>query len=132
MARSKTPQIPVSEWIVAGIGVCLVIATIALLALDIAAHNTAKPPAVSLESDTVIVTPISYLAKVNARNEGGRTAADLRVEGVLLDSSGNEVEKSEATLDFLPPNSRRELGLFFQADPRKYRLSLRATGYQNP
>jgi uncharacterized protein (TIGR02588 family) len=35
-------------------------------------------------------------------------------------------------LDYVPPRSSREGGLWFSRDPRAGRLTLRATGYAEP
>ena len=41
-------------------------------------------------------------------------------------------EASEVTLDYLPPRSDREGGLFFAHDPRAGDLQLRAKGFARP
>jgi uncharacterized protein (TIGR02588 family) len=66
-----------------------------------------------------------------ALNEGGATAAQLMIEGELSGPDG-PIETSEATLDYLPPRSGRQGGLFFARDPRGLDLQLRARGYAKP
>jgi uncharacterized protein (TIGR02588 family) len=63
---------------------------------------------------------------------GGNTAADLQVEGTLMDRAGNIIETSETTIAYLPPHSTQEGGLFFTENPRQYNLQLRPKGYEVP
>ena len=55
----------------------------------------------------------------------------MLVEGELAGPDG-PIETSEATMDYLPPGSEREGGLFFSRDPRRYEVRLRAKGYVDP
>ncbi len=71
------------------------------------------------------------LVQTRAVNDGGSTAANLRVEGVLTDGNGR-VEASELVLDYVPMQWHRKGGLFFARDPRHYTLQLRAKGYAAP
>lgn len=65
-------------------------------------------------------------------NRGHMTGAGVSVSGVLLDAAGATVEESAVTFDFIAPRSREHGGLYFSADPRAYRLRLRAEGYADP
>jgi uncharacterized protein (TIGR02588 family) len=59
--------------------------------------------------------------------------AKLTMAGaVRTELRGNRVSTSEAVLDYVPPRSGREGGLWFAGDPRAGRLTLRATGYAEP
>jgi uncharacterized protein (TIGR02588 family) len=62
---------------------------------------------------------------------GGQAAAEVLVEGELAGEAGPH-ETSEATIDYLPPDSEREGGLFFGRDPSRHELRLRAKGYVDP
>lgn len=134
---SETPQEnngqerpPRSEWIVAGIGFVIVLAVLGVLTYE-AALGGESPP--SIVNQVVAVKPVSegYLVQVEVRNRGGETTAGLVLEGTLTEGE-REVETSEATLDYVPGRSTREAGLFFTENPQRYRLELRALGYQEP
>ena len=131
MKDKQAEEIPVSEWIVAGLGAVFVLAILIMLVRD-ALHRDETPPTVAVAVDSTIVLRGSWLVEISATNESGRTAAAVVVEGVLLDEAGTAVERSETTIDYLPPHSAREMGLYFSRDPGKHRLSVRATSYQHP
>jgi uncharacterized protein (TIGR02588 family) len=42
------------------------------------------------------------------------------------------VERSEATIDFVPARSSRHGGLVFKNDPRRYRMEVRPVGFDRP
>jgi uncharacterized protein (TIGR02588 family) len=131
MNKKQSQEIPLSEWIVAGLGVVFVAAILFMLVRD--AFNTDDaPPTIVVAVDSTIALPRSWLVEISATNESGRTAAAVVVEGVLADESGAEVERSETTIDYLPPHSKQAMGLYFSRDPRKHRLSVRAVSYQHP
>ena len=89
------------------------------------------PPDVRVVVESVLELQNGYLVRFRAVNQGGSTAAQLLVEGELA-GPGGPIETSEATLDYLPPRSDREGGLFFTRDPRRLDLRLRAKGYAKP
>ena len=73
----------------------------------------------------------NHLVEFRAVNEGGEPAAQLVIEGELIGPDG-PVETAETTLDYAPPRSHRDGGLFFSRDPRAFELRLRAKGYVKP
>ena len=52
------------------------------------------------------------------------------VEGEL--KGEGEIQTAEASFDFIADHSSREGGLFFEGDPRRGELTLRAKGYAAP
>ena len=124
---ARRDETSVAEWLVAALGLVLVIGAVAFLLYQVLAVET-KPPDIVLRAGETVKNQQGYLVMITVRNEGGRTVAGLTVEGSLND--GGEV--SEVTIDYVPPHSEREAGLFFNEDPRTSGLSLRATGYQDP
>jgi uncharacterized protein (TIGR02588 family) len=127
--KAKRP-IPVTEWVVAAIGAVLVAATIGYL-VWLALSRDEAPPDVRVAAAGVVALQNGWLVKFRATNAGATAAAELLIEGELV-GEGGPVETSEATIDYLPPRSEREGGLFFRRDPRRHELHLRAKGYVDP
>ena len=128
--RLISDETPLLEWIVAAVGLVLVLSTIGFTFYR-AWRETETPPAVSVTVETIVAQDAGYLVTFRALNEGEGTAAAVTVEGVLL-QDGEEIELSTASLDFVPSFSERQGGLFFTEDPEQYELQLRATGYADP
>jgi uncharacterized protein (TIGR02588 family) len=129
--NERNERIPLAEWLAAGVGALLILATAGWLVVDLV-RASAAPPAITLRIESTTASASSYVVSISAHNTGGETAAGVRIEGELLDAGTNVIERSEATLDYLPRQSIRKLGLFFENDPAQYRLELRATGYRAP
>lgn len=121
---------PAAQWFVAGLGVLLFIGCIAALAYE-AFSADGRPPDVTVVADSTLRVSDGWLVRVTVHNAGGRTAANVSVEGSLLQDD-SVVERSEFTLDHVPPRSSRTAGLNFTRDPAAYGLDLRATGFTDP
>jgi uncharacterized protein (TIGR02588 family) len=121
---------PLSEWLVAAIGLLLLLASVGYLLYD-GNGGGAQPPAPAMRLLGVEPQGGRFLVRVQAVNESRTTAAALRVEGTL--KRGTElVERSELEFDYLPGHSSREGGMFFTTDPRGLRLELAARSYRAP
>ena len=129
-ATTGPRQIPALEWLVAGVGALLVAGTIGYLVIH-ALWRDQTPPDVRLVAQRVLALEDQHLVEFRAVNRGGEPAAQLLVEGELV-GADCPVESAEATLDYLPPGSHRDGGLFFRHDPRDLELRLRARGYARP
>jgi uncharacterized protein (TIGR02588 family) len=133
-ARSDEPApphaVPILEWGVGALGALLLVGTIGFLVWHALGRDEA-PPDVRVVVESVLELQNGYLVQFRALNEGGATAAQLMIEGELSGPDG-PIETSEATLDYLPPRSGRQGGLFFARDPRGLDLQLRARGYAKP
>lgn len=128
--RRSGQATPLLEWIVGGLGVLLVGGAIAFLVYHSLVRDR-TPPDIRLVAERVLDLRNGYVVQFRAFNEGRSAAADLTIEGELAGPDG-KTEVSEAVLDYLPPRSGREGGLFFSQDPRAGQLSLRAKGYVKP
>lgn len=117
------------EWVLAALSTLLVGGMIVFLLTEAGEPET--PPLITLRAESVIPSPGGYLLQVRAVNRGHRTAAAVRIVGVL-EEGGAEVETSEVTLDFVPGESWAPATLVFRRDPRRYRLELRPTGFTDP
>jgi uncharacterized protein (TIGR02588 family) len=128
--EAQTREIPLFEWLVAGIGALLVTGTIGYLVVQ-ALWRDQTPPDVRVVALRVLALEHNHLVEFRAVNAGSEPAAELLVEGELVGPDG-PVETAEATLDYLPPASHRDGGLFFSRDPSAFELRLRAKGYARP
>jgi len=133
-ARAPTAQgvqhTPWLEWLSAGVGLVLILATLGLVASELfRADDT--PPRLVVRTLSVEPAPGGFHVAVRVQNEGGSPAASVLVEGELTPAVG-EAETAEATFDFVADHSSRDGGLYFKSDPRKGSLALRAKGYSAP
>jgi uncharacterized protein (TIGR02588 family) len=128
--QQEKEAIPISEWIVAGVGLLLVSGVIGFLLYEVFTGSR-LPPDVRLSVESVDQTASGFLVRITAVNEGGTTAEGVIVEAELR--SGTEpVERSRTTIDYLPPRSEKKAGLFFTRDPRQLDLQVRSLGYEEP
>lgn len=120
-----------AEWVV-GIVCALVVLTAVGYLFYQALSGPSTPPMITVRVEQVVpMRSGGYLVEIRARNEGSGTASSLHVEGTLMRDT-TAVEKSTATIGFVPGETEREGGLFFTKDPRKYRLEVRPTGFDRP
>lgn len=127
---NKKKSVPVWEWIVAAIGLILVVGAIGTTVYR-AVTEESTPPKLAISVVSIEPVENGFLVKFSVANTGNQTAAGLTVEGVL--KTGEETaEASTVTLTYSPANSFREGGLFFTKDPRQYDLQIRALGYEKP
>lgn len=128
-SRSRDGTSPL-EWVVAGLSALLVLGTIAFLLHDALAAPS-SPPRVTVEADSIHRAGPGWLVEFRATNDGQTTAGGLTVEGTLEADTGT-VERSQATIDYVPAGGTRKGGLYFTKDPARHRLKLRPTGYDRP
>lgn len=129
-ATKAPPGTPLLEWLAAGVGLILVLGTIGLIGWE-ALSADPSPPSVQVRALAIHNSGPGFLVTVEAKNVGGSPAAQVLVEGELMQGDGPP-ETAEASFDFIPDHSSRRGGLFFETDPRLGRLSLRAKGYSEP
>ena len=119
------------EWIVFAVGLALVLSTLAYLAYD-AATITDAPPSIEVSAGEPLQRPHNFIVPVTLINHGDQTAEGVVVE-VTLESAGEEKERSELTVAFLPRGSTRKGWVAFQTDPRTVeRIKARVMGYEKP
>ncbi len=128
--NQKTSDIPILEWIIGAAGLVIVAGVIAFLFYH-AVTSSQSPPDVSAEVTSVMRIRSGYLVTVKTSNHGGSTAAAVVIQGELRKGS-DVLEQSHVTLDYSPPNSANQVGLFFTRDPRQFDLQVRALGYVEP
>jgi uncharacterized protein (TIGR02588 family) len=124
------PTTSVSEWIVAIASAALVVALLGFLVYE-GVRSPRTPPEVTVEVDSIQRAGPGYLVLFRAKNSGHTTAAEVLVEGELEGESG-KVERSETTIDYVPAGGEQRGGLYFNRDPRRSRLRLKAHGFRDP
>jgi len=129
-SRGRPKETPIWEWIIAAVGLILVVGAIGST-LYRAVTEESTPPKLEVTVDSIQSNGDGYLVKFRVVNSGNQTAAAANIEGEL--KSGEETaETSSAALTYVPANSERRGGLFFTKNPRQFHLQIRATGYEEP
>lgn len=120
------------EWVVAALGLLLVLGSVAFLLYDASTDPSRPPePVVQVLEIQPRTGQAGFLVRLRVDNASRSTAASLRIEGEL--KQGDEVlERSETEFQYLPGRSSREAGLFFTRDPRSLQLELSARSFQEP
>ena len=126
----REERTPLLEWLAAGLGLVLALGVLSFVGYH-AIWGAESPPQVVVEARQVRPFEGGYLVEIRAANRGGSTAAQVRVEGELREN-GRVVETGGTMFPFVPPESERQGGLFFQRDPRRLELEVRAVGYTRP
>jgi uncharacterized protein (TIGR02588 family) len=125
-----TKNTPVLEWIVAAIGLILVVGTIGFMLYEgLTSKNT--PPDFTTEIEKIDAVNSGFIVKFKLSNNGEQTASGVNVEGELK-NGGESVETSGVTFDYAPSKSETKGGLFFKNDPKQFQLEIRAKGYAEP
>lgn len=118
------------EWLVAVVGLALVVGTIAVL-LHHTRENGDHPPEIVAEASSVSRAGAAYLVEVRVENRGGRPAGSLKIEGTHR-GAGDEEEVSDVVVDYLAPHSTGQVTLMFSRDPRRGSLAVRAVSFREP
>lgn len=127
-SQSEHSDIPLLEWIVAGLGLLIVGSTLSLMVYEAVAGDH-SPPDVTFSVTSITKVGQGYRVDFTAYNQGGKTASEVQVEGKV---SGPDAETAEGTFDFIPPHSSRRGGLFFENDPAGGKLGFRTISYREP
>jgi uncharacterized protein (TIGR02588 family) len=118
------------EAIAATIGAALTLLTLGVIVWD-GVTAPESPPYITVEARGVHQQAGGFVLEVVAINRGGRTAAQVEVQGILR-RDGEAIAESTTTFDHVPRGSQARGGLFFARDPREFELELRALGYSDP
>ncbi len=119
------------EWVVFGVGLLLVVSTLAYLVYDGATADD-TPPDVEVRLGEPRPGGAGFIVPVTVINRGGQTAEGVTVEVTLESGGTSEPERSDFNLAFLPRGGKREGWVAFSSDPRAGRLTARASGYEKP
>ena len=122
------------EWVVFGVGLLLVVSTLAYLAYDGATMGN-DPPSLEVRLGTPEQRTHNFIVPVTVINHGDETAEGITIEVTLENdggSGGGEPVRGELTVAFLPRRATREGFVTFQQYPRASRLNARVLGYEKP
>lgn len=128
--RRQRDATPLLEWLLGGVGVVLFIGAIAFLLYE-GTRGHDEPGAVEIRIDEVMEVDDAFLVRYRAHNRGTLNLVDVHVSARVLDGE-TELERREARIDFLPGESSRKGGFYLREDPRRYRLDIQVSGYQEP
>lgn len=129
-AGSPEAAPPFWEWVAAGVGLLLVLASIGVLGYYAWTEDARGPQPVA-QVVAIEQQPAGWLVSVRVHNRSQAPAAALRLTGQLR--QGAEIlEERELELQYLPGGSSREGGLFFSRDPRQHRLEWAFGSYERP
>ena len=110
-------------WIVSGLGLLVIVASIVIVALD--APGRATPPDLRVTETSRAKAGGVTRVEIDVRNLGGKAAAAVEVEGTS--AAG---ETSQVNLDYVAGHSQREATMAFQNDPKA--VSVAVTGWATP
>jgi uncharacterized protein (TIGR02588 family) len=128
-ARHHKPSL--WEWTAAGLGAAIALAAIGFMVYEAVSAAPDAIPVITARVERVVAHPSGYVVEFRATNDGDATAAQVLVQGELRGATGT-VERSEATIDFVPARSWRRGGLVFGQDPRAARVEVRVLGFDRP
>lgn len=119
------------EWAVFGVSLVLVLFTLAYLTYDALTLGD-TPPSMEVRTGAPLERPGNFIVPVTVINHGDQTAEGVIVE-VVLETNGEEKERAEFDIAFLPRRATREGWVTFQTDPRTAgQIKTRVLGYEKP
>ena len=118
------------EWIVFAVGLILVSYTLGHL-IFAGASMGSEPPSIEVRLGTPEQRQFNFVVPVKVINHGDETAEGVSIE-VVMEAGGEEKERGELDVAFLPRHATREGWVTFEQDPRAARLKARVLGYQKP
>src|SRR5690349_20317565 len=92
---------PLLEWVAGGIGAILTLTLLGFLGWQAWSNPGDVPPQIEVSLRDVMPAGDGFVARIAAVNGSPETAAAVEVEGVLS-RDGEEVERAQATLDYVP------------------------------
>jgi uncharacterized protein (TIGR02588 family) len=127
----KRDQKNMLEWTVFALSLLLVLGILAYWTYQAVTQKPGKPDLYIISiPDPSEHNPYRYHLSVH--NAGGETAENVRVE-LSMQKDGQEVEKGELQVAFLPKEGRREGWISFSSDPaRADTVIARVVSYEKP
>lgn len=128
--KSLSERTSVLEWIVAAIGLILVTFSVGYISYQ-SIIKESKPPELNVKVSSVNKQLNGYLVEFKVKNEGDETASNVVIEGQIRNGD-EEVEKKTTTIDYIASGSEKKAGFFYTENPQKYKLEIKALGYEKP
>ena len=121
---------PFWEWVMAGIGLLLLIASLTYFGYHALVEETQTPEPL-VEVWGVEKQGDRFVVLLRATNRSRSAAADVKVEA-SLERDGQVVEQGETEFQYLPGESSREGGLFFSRNPAEFEVKVKAKSFRQP
>jgi uncharacterized protein (TIGR02588 family) len=128
--KHNLPKTPLWEKLVGLMGFLFICFTVIYLVWS-AFSNTNQPPDIQFSVVSIESLEQQYLALVDVKNIGDKTAADLHLEARLSNANGR-IQRSTAQVSYLAPDSTQRIGFYFTSDPAEGELTFNPMGYQEP
>lgn len=117
------------EWLIGAVSGALIMALVFYLGYRGIAAN-GQPPQFAATVESIRRAGNDFHVRIAVTNSGGKTAADVRIQGVLAAPGG---EMHEIVFDYLPAGSTRNGTLVFRNDPAEGNgLQLSVLAYGDP
>ena len=129
MKREKR-KVPAWEWMVALVGLILIVFVVGALIWE-GVRGLRNPPLIELRVKKTVPQGSGELVLIEVYNRGDEVASDLKVRGSLR-AGTNVLEAREITIDFVPRDSRKVVGLFFTQPTAGHDLKLEPIGFVAP
>lgn len=117
-----------AEWVTFAIACALLVALAVVIGTRSGDDAPAEPAAV--QTGPIIRSAAGYEVRVEVRNVGGRTAAEVQVRAEL--TIDGEVTESDQVVDFLAGDDTEDLTFVFEDDPADGELVVEVMGYATP
>lgn len=121
---------PLWEKLVGLAGFILLCAAIGVL-LRNAMSVDDSPPLIGFENINITNEDAGFRVAVEVVNSGGTSVSDVEIEGRVTREDGT-LEVSSLRFDYLPAQSRRAGGLFFETNPQIGNLEFRPKSFTEP
>lgn len=121
---------PLWEKLVGVAGFILLCIAIAVLLGNVMSGDE-RPPLITFDNINIAAEENRFRVDVDVFNIGGTSVSDLEVEAQVMRDDGS-IEISSLRFDYLPAESRRTGGVFFEADPRNGNLAFRPKSFIEP
>lgn len=128
--HSHQAHTPLLEWLLGGIGVLLVAACVGFLVHE-GMSGDGRPGEITARVTDIVSTDTTHIVMFELRNGGSQTLSNVHITGRVIDGE-KELERAQATIDYLPGHSRQAGGFYFKNDPRAYKIQIWPEGYQRP
>jgi uncharacterized protein (TIGR02588 family) len=118
------------EWVTAAVSALVILGVAGYLLYD-GLTRSAEAPDIRVKIVAIIPQAQGYNVQIEVSNHHDASAASIEIVGQLR-ASGQTVEESHVTVDYVPAGGSRPAGLYFSSDPRKHLLTVRPAGYELP